>query len=224
MLSYIKKSVLFFFLLLLCSCSSTTSLYAYDRDKFISESKSVVFFYVSVENSPDSVEIVNLRTGAKYYKSFVEDSENSMFSMFGGAKKNTDLTVKHMMLDPGMYYINGIQLVAYSNEKNYFQYSPGIRDDLILLGLFEVKPGEILSLGQIDISSEKLNYNNNIASLRQQLGDTEDMSDLAYKVKLGRLYKNGSLLLRDKNSNVRKIISPEIVEAERQLILKQLSK
>lgn len=199
-------------------------MYAYDRDKFISENKSVVFFYVSVENSPVSVEIVNLRTGAKYYKSFVDDDENSMFSMFGDSKKNRDLTEKHIMLDPGMYYINGIQLVAYSNEKNYFQYSPGIRDDLILLGLFEARPGEILSLGQIDISSKKLSYNNNIDSLREQLRDKEDMADLAYKVKLGKLYRNGSLLLRDKNSNVRKIISPEIVEAERQLILKQLSK
>ena len=147
-----------------------------------------------------------------------------MFSMFGDSKKNRDLTEKHIMLDPGMYYINGIQLVAYSNEKNYFQYSPGIRDDLILLGLFEVRPGEILSLGQIDISSKKLSYNNNIDSLSEQLRDKEDMADLAYKVKLGKLYRNGSLLLRDKNSNVRKIISPEIVEAERQLILKQLSK
>ena len=199
-------------------------MYAYDRDKFISENKSVVFFYVSVENSPVSVEIVNLRTGAKYCKSFVDDDENSMFSMFGDSKKNRDLTEKHIMLDPGMYYINGIQLVAYSNEKNYFQYSPGIRDDLILHGLFEVRPGEILSLGQIDISSKKLSYNNNIDSLREQLRDKEDMADLAYKVKLGKLYRNGSLLLRDKNSNVRKIISPEIVEAERQLILKQLSK
>ena len=152
---------------------------AYDRDKFISENKSVVFFYVSVENSPVSVEIVNLRTGAKYYKSFVDDDENSMFSMFGDYKKNRDLTEKHIMLDPGMYYINGIQLVAYSNEKNYFQYSPGIRDDLILLGLFEVRPGEILSLGQIDISSKKLSYNNNIDSLREQLRDKEDMADLA---------------------------------------------
>ena len=94
-------------------------MYAYDRDKFISENKSVAFFYVSVENSPVSVEIVNLRTGTKYYKSFVDDDENSMFSMFGDSKKNRDLTEKHIMLDPGMYYINGIQLVAYSNEKNY---------------------------------------------------------------------------------------------------------
>jgi hypothetical protein len=40
-----------------------------------------------VENSFVSIEIIDLRTGVKYYKSFVDDRDNIMFAMFKDSKK-----------------------------------------------------------------------------------------------------------------------------------------
>jgi hypothetical protein len=137
--------------------------------------------------------------------------------------KPRDLVKKHIVLEPGLYYIDYIDLVQTGGLIRWFP-SPGIRKDFITYGMFEVKAGEVLSLGHLDVTGVNFkHYNTNMNELKSQLIDSDlDISELSSKLKLGTFYNRGSFLVTDKNNKVSKVYSPEIIENERKKMMQEI--
>lgn len=205
-----------FLLFSLSACNGGKYL-KYNKEEFDKNEKGIVFFYASEQNIPLLFKLNKLGGDSSLQISNIELDSYHFFSK----PKPRDLVKKHVVLEPGRYYIDYISLLKQGDLIRWYP-SPGIKENVIIYGAFEVKAGEVLSLGQVDINSGVFKHYNNIKTLKDQLSDS-DMSELVPRVKQGIFYNRGSLLIKDKNNNTQ-IISSEIVEIQRKKVLQEITR
>ena len=208
----IKNFLLLTFLVILTACSN--SMVKYSREEFSKNERGVVFF--DVKEDKLSIPFVLKRYGKDEKFSIEHQNSGLIFS-----SEDKDMVKRMMFLEPGMYYITYISLLERGNLKRWYP-GPGIKDSMIQYGAFEMKAGEVLSLGILNINDSKFRLEDNFSLLRSQLLES-DNDELETKLKRGAFYNRGSLLLKDRNENIR-IAPVEAVEAQRKQILKEITR
>lgn len=114
---------------------------------------------------------------------------------------NKDYSTAIKMLDPGIYYIDYLALLPEGNVTSW--YPKGIKSlqndqYLILIGAFEVKAGQVVYLGNLNLGTKgalPLKIRNEIDQAKADLSKAGHQ-DLADKLTLQPTYTSGSLIIR----------------------------
>lgn len=99
---------------------------------------------------------------------------------------------------------------------------PGIEKNRVNYGAFEVKSGEVISLGALNYIDGRLEHEDHFEELHQQLLES-DKPELASKLKRGKFYKSGSFVMTDKDSGV-KVIPIEVIEQQRKNLTQEIAR
>ncbi len=176
--------------------SSIPTLDKYNDAEFQTGSKAVVFIQVSEGNNPEEA------TPLHYTLSKLQKipNEYSVVSTRTFYFKHTDINYANsmMMLDPGIYYINHVTLLS-SFYNNHWFSSPGLHHNTILYGAFEVKAGDVASIGKLVIPYNMclpFNKYNDIERVKKDLKKAGYI-DLANKVQDHPFYNSGSTYIEN---------------------------
>jgi hypothetical protein len=217
-MSFYIRSTLFLFLLFSISACGVNHL-VYNKERFNPEEKAVVFFYVTEQNVPLHFNIKKF--GSKGNIS-IFNQELDTYQIFTKKPKERDLVKKHIVLEPGLYYIDKITLLTEGNLNRWYP-SPGLTENLIVYGAFRVKEGEVLSLGRLDVTGSEFKHYDNFNALKEQLKGS-DISELSDRLKTKGFYNRGSLLIKSDKSKVIRIVSSETVEHQRKKIIQEITR
>lgn len=150
------------------------------------------------------------------------NNELDTYQIFTKKPKEPDLVKKHIVLEPGLYYIDKITLLTEGNLNRWYS-SPGIAENLIIYGAFRVKAGEVISLGKLDVTGGKFKHYDNFNALKEQLKGS-DISELTDSLKIKNFYNRGSLLIKNEQNKIIRIISSETVEKQRKQIIQEITR
>lgn len=133
-------------------------------------------------------------------------------SWVGGHSEVNYISGNMLYLDPGLYYIDYVNLM--SESSGYYIYhrwypSPGItKDHYIRYGAFFVEAGKVVSLGRFTLP--KFHRKDDLDALKEQLRKSK-YAFLADLVTKGTFYARGSLVTEDKKGHI-KVVDAKIVK------------
>jgi hypothetical protein len=97
-----------------------------------------------------------------------------------------------LFLDPGLYYINYIKL---NEDGTYYLPAPGINNNVVEYGAFEVSANQVYFFGNLTYSDDSHKFT---LSQDRKLIDTQlnqpMYKDLFDNIKIGKFYQRGSLI------------------------------
>lgn len=183
----------------LVSCANKPDLYKPQR--VASSEMGVVFIDVNqatTKNKSRSLSFKIRNYDRPDSEAYTIDNSNVILGVLAREYNYPDNPI---MLEPGKYYIDEIELLP-DSEYQYFWPSPGIEDGLIKYGMFEVRAGEVLSLGEYHIPSSRafnqVKFADNYNIIKKQL-DLVKLKDekyqlLSQKLQRGKFYMPGSIV------------------------------
>lgn len=185
--------------LFISSCANKPDLYKPQR--VASSEMGVVFIDVNQATTKNKSRSLNFKI--RNYEqpnseTYTIDNSNVIL---GVLEREYNYSDNPIMLEPGKYYIDEIELLP-DSEYKYFWPAPGIENGLIRYGMFEVKAGEVLSLGEYHIASSRafnqIKFTDNHNIVKQQLESIilkdEKYQLLSQKLKAGKFYMPGSIV------------------------------
>jgi hypothetical protein len=99
-------------------------------------------------------------------------------------------------IEPGIYYISYV--ATETGPKVYYSAAPGLSsDNVIAYGAFDIKPGDVLYLGDIECrwnsstKIKKLVLRNNLAAVKRDLINS-GYTQIANRITLAKFYTNGT--------------------------------
>ncbi|MBA8666358.1 hypothetical protein H1Q59_00380 [Holosporaceae bacterium 'Namur'] len=120
-----------------------------------------------------------------------------------------------LFLEPGLYYIDGIRPGL---GGGWYFPSPGYKNGKIMYSAFEVKAGQVISLGSIDSSNGILKFIREDEKIKREL-NAEGYGELAASMKPGIFYAGGSIIKFHKNGQFNilpKTVIDKLIQAARQ--------
>jgi hypothetical protein len=216
----IKKFIVIAMLLLCSGCASFQGS-KFTPEKFAEGQKGVVFISLIENEISLYFEIKNAKTGNKY-------SIASNQGFFHGTGGGPLYTSKNMLfLDPGIYYIDCVELLTTVNNIGIIDRSlpsPGLEESgIVKYGAFEVKPAQVSYIGNLIYSprgfAEVLDYE----LLRKQLSTNLKYQILLDKVQPVTFYGAGSIIYHNENGNTEIIDQNKAQELRSKILKKTLS-
>lgn len=193
---------------MITGCNS--SQHRYSKEEFAKNKHGVVFFDIRSDGVSVPFSIANQETGEVVPEYFIDN--------WLGLKptENPDLVLRSLLLEPGTYYIKRIGISSgLSGNKSFYDNN---ENGVIIYGAFQVKAGEVLSLGLLNIDySGDTNHKYNFSTLHEQLLNS-DKRELTFKLKQGRFYGAGSLITEDKNGNKVITSAKDVAAYEKQIL------
>ncbi|MFQ3307120.1 MAG: hypothetical protein ACI8ZF_000360 [Candidatus Midichloriaceae bacterium] len=168
--------ILFFVLcIILTSCSAN---FDFKKDEFEQKKKGVVFFTVKDQDLRQNFILRKLASDKSVYENGYDYYSNKY---------------KIMCLEPGIYYLDTIYLSSSSYNIIRSYPSPGLKNDKLLFGGFEVKGGEILAIGVLNINSytQQFDFYEDFQNIKRDL-EKSPYPELASKLKRGKFFMRGS--------------------------------
>jgi hypothetical protein len=199
---------------LISGCSIIPSVDTYDPNVFSSGSKGVAILRVSEHASYLSNETdMSLTYNIKRIGDDQAARKNALNSFIPGSFNYHDYTNDVMMLDPGIYYIDFLQLdQKHRNQDGVIPayQGPGITklqgDSTdkyrVEIGAFEVKPGKVTYFGHASLSESAnlpFTIKNELDKVKAELkkGALNELSD---KIEPGQFIQTGNVII-DKSGN-----------------------
>ena len=186
-------------LLTLNSCMSFQNETDYDAEEFTKGKKGLVF--LSFQEWGKDLYMTLRKAGTEKYYS-INGSNDGFFT-------TTPNYGKFFMLDPGLYYIDSVQLNTTSSG-NFTTYrkllSPGTQDNIVKYGAFRVYANKVHYFDTISyLDGRPFSYKNNLAESKKALQEGEADGEESYKnllknIKRSKFYKRGSLLYKNKEN------------------------
>jgi len=134
-------------------------------------------------------------------------SDNSIYEYGYNYYSNT---YHFIVLKPGIYYLDTINLKEISADIIRYYPGPGLKNSKFNYGAFEVKGGEVLAIGLLNINSKKSTFRfiDDFERIKRDL-EKSAYPELAPKLKRGKFFmpgssvvvKDGKYILVDKEKN-----------------------
>jgi hypothetical protein len=214
------KTFVFVTLTILCSaCASNESRFT--PEKFAEGKKGVVFMSIIEDGVSLHFKIKNAESNDVY-----SISSNRGLLSDGGPL----YTTKNMLfLNPGVYYIDYIELLPISSYNPFsgtssVSYrslpSPGLEEDgTVKYGAFKIRQNEVHYIGNIDLYKSSvpiLDYE----LLKKQLDKNPKYQILLDKVRPGNFYNGGSIIYRNQEGSS-EIINQDTVQKLKSKIIEE---
>jgi hypothetical protein len=184
----------------LSGCSTSVK---FNREEFEQKKKGVVFFKAKDQGVNEGVVLKSLLSD----NPILEDGCDNNKKFYEGDILRCPH--KFIILEPGIYYLNQINLKS-SYDTLMFYPGPGLKNGKFKYGAFEVKGGEVLAIGLLEIDSKQGKYKliDNFIEIKQDL-EKSDYPELVPKLKRGKffmpgstvIFKDGKYILNDKEKN-----------------------
>tara|TARA_A100000171_G_C2105760_1_gene132220 strand:+ start:192 stop:1031 length:840 start_codon:yes stop_codon:yes gene_type:complete len=222
-----KSNIVFVMCALLSGCLTTVSPDTYDAKKFYKEEKGIAILLMT-EHAPETMGSTDIALNYTIKKlgsdqTYHIDGSNSLLP---GVYNNHNYSPYVMMLDPGIYYIDSINLrrigylIRWYPSPGLKVFSKGVKKKyLFTLGVFEVKPGKVSYFGHLKHSKTfPFKIVNELKKVKADLKNAE-MEDLAHKVAFDdHFYQAGSFMVEGKDGK-RTFIPREKFEEKRNQFL-----
>ncbi|AIF81947.1 hypothetical protein I862_06965 [endosymbiont of Acanthamoeba sp. UWC8] len=222
-MKHLQRFLILTCVLLLSGCAglikSDFRLISEDFEGFNKNEKGIILFTI-LQNTDVGVFFTDMKMLPNSYtlrKVSDEDKIPKIIYRFQPSylKSKVNYYAQNMLfLEPGLYYIDEI---TPRPGGRYFS-SPGYKNGKIMYGAFEVKAGQVISLGSIDISDGKLKFIREDEKIKKEL-HAEGYDELAANMKPGIFYEGGSAIKVHKNGQFNilpKAVIDKIIEAARQ--------
>jgi hypothetical protein len=146
-LKILKILVTFLCILNLVSCGTPHRNSHKQRIDF--NKKGVVFLNI-IENRTSLPYTLRKIDEKQHKKIFIEQPTTyTWYGLEGGVNRN--FGKDFLILDPGIYVIDSMGLVSSKYGTPYRLPGPGIKEKMVLYGGFEVKAGDVLELGILEV-------------------------------------------------------------------------
>ena len=176
--------------LLLSSCTvieiakavKESSYYVFNEKEFEEKKKGVVFFAV--------------RGGGSYHPFFLKKigSKSASMELEGkeGSIRYRDYIYKYIVLESGFYYLDKV-IVETDPYSIFYLPTPGLKNNKLVYGGFEVKGGEVLNIGLLEVSKKKETFEiiEETEKIKQDL-EKRHHPEFIQKLKRGKFFMPGS--------------------------------
>ncbi len=195
--------------LLLTGCSTSVK---FNREEFEQKKKGVVFFKAKDQGVNEGVVLKSLvssnpilEDGCDYNKKFYKNGI-------------LHAPYKFIILEPGIYYLDQINLKS-SYDTMVFYPGPGLKNGKFKYGAFEVKGGEILAVGLLEIDSKQDKYRliDDFEEIKKDL-EKSAYPELVPKLKRGKFFMPGSSVVAQDG----KFMLIDKKETEKNYLIKEL--
>jgi hypothetical protein len=223
----VKFLNIFIFLVFCSGCRSYNVGEGYSPEKFNQLNKGIAFFAITEGICSLSFEIKKLESEKVITSRQVKSNtiysvdSNEGFMIDGGPS----YTTKNMLfLDPGLYYIDYISLrtsrsfLTSTTTSRWFP-SPGIDDGVIKYGAFEILPNQVHFIGNLVYSEKSNSFRLDIDRriIDKQLNNSK-YNHLFDSMKIGKFYKSGSIVYKDKNGDYKVFRKEELNQVNEEII------
>ncbi|MDX1923973.1 MAG: hypothetical protein SFT91_01920 [Rickettsiaceae bacterium] len=187
----------------------------YSPETFKSSNKAILFFEALEERYDKQILPFDLGLNSNYSRGYNQSFTPLSFTLksyYSGKEYNINNYSSMIILDPGIYYINRINLASLSDGAGTLKRwlpGPGLKkvgnEELffgtILYGAFELKVGEVVTCGLLVVKEKDnlfdLRVVRNIDRLKAQLSKSKT-PELIDQLQEKHIYKHGSFILKAK--------------------------
>ena len=195
-----------------------SSYHVFNEREFEEKKKGAVFFAVRSHIFYDG------SYHASYHPFFLKKIGSKSASM---ELEGKDLSIryrnyiyKYIVLEPGFYYLDKV-IVDTDPYSIFYLPIPGLKNNKLVYGGFEVKGGEVLNIGLLEVNKKKETFKiiDETEKIKQDLKNSHH-PELIERLKRGEfimpgstiLCNDGNCVLDDKNKNNNKFLGKELCE------------
>jgi hypothetical protein len=222
-------------LLILCSgCQSFNVGEPYSPEKIGKLNKGIAFLSVSEKGTSLFFQIKKLES-PKIVKDRPVRSDTTYSVDSSLMDRGPCYRTKNMLfLDPGLYYIDVIMLKSQTKLDSKLKLNtvyrwlrpPGIIDNTIKYGAFEILQNQVLYIGNLEYAEKinKLVLNTDLKLIDKQLSSHDDYRMLLTNMKIGKFYKSGSTIYLDKKGDYKVLEKDEIDDVTSSSMVEDVAK
>ena len=187
-----------------------SSYHVFNESEFEEKKKGVVFFAVRGSGSYNPFFLKKI--GSKSPSIELEGKDLSI--------RYRNYIYKYIVLEPGFYYLDKV-VVDTDPYSIFYLPTPGLKNNKLVYGGFEVKGGEVLNIGLLEVNKKKETFEiiDETEKIKQDLKNSHH-PEFIERLKRGKfimpgstiLCNDGNCVLDDKNKNNNKFLGKELCE------------
>jgi hypothetical protein len=187
-----------------------SSYHVFNESEFEEKKKGVVFFAVKSQIFYEG------SYHDSYHPFFLKKigSKSAYMEIEGKERNFKKYLYKYIVLEPGIYYLDKVNVYTSYHSIQYYP-SPGLVNDKFIYGGFEVKGGEVLNIGLLEVNGKAtFKIIDETEKIEQDLKNSHH-PEFIKKLKRGEFImpgsiiscKDGNCILYDKDKNENKFLS-----------------